>query len=453
VSTDPTGLDRTHEASATSWLESANAASSDFPIQNLPYGVFRRTGTAQFRVGVAIGDQILDLSAAEGASIFAGAAAPAAPATRESTLNALAALPPQTLGALRLAIFDALADRSLRGEFERALVPMVKVEYAVPFTIGDFTDFYASIFHATRVGSMYRPQNPLMPNYKYVPVAYHGRSSTIVVDGTPVRRPCGQLRLSEDAPPVYELSRRLDYEAEVGFYIGTPTAGETLAADVAPAHVFGFTVLNDWSARDIQTWEYQPLGPFLGKNFATTVSPWVVTMDALRPFHLPALEREPGDPQPLPHLTSPNDTAHGGVDIAISVEIRSARMRAEGIPALRLSTSSFGESYWTYAQMLVHHASNGCVLRTGDLLGSGTMSGPGDDPSRWGSLVELTHNGRDALTLPSGETRTFIADGDEIIMRGRCERPGFASIGFGTCSATIAGTPAPTTPPLAQGVH
>jgi fumarylacetoacetase len=275
-----------------------------------------------------------------------------------------------------------------------------------------------------------------MPNYKYVPVAYHGRSSTVVVDGTPVRRPRGQLRLSEDTPPVFELCRRLDYEAEVGFYIGRPTQGE-VGVDAAPAHVFGFTVLNDWSARDIQTWEYQPLGPFLGKNFATTVSPWVVTMDALRPFRTHALIRPDGDPAALPHLSSVHDTEHGGVDIAIEVSIRSERMRNEGLQPFRLSRSSFAESYWTFSQMLAHHASNGCVLRSGDLMGSGTMSGPGDNPSMWGSLVELSHNGRDALKLPSGESRTFIGDGDEILMRATCERPGFASIGFGVAGGIV----------------
>jgi fumarylacetoacetase len=431
--------DRTHDVKAKSWLESANVSGCDFPVQNLPFGIFRRTGETTFRAGVAIGDQILDLTSPAVRDLFTGDASAAAPAVVEPVLNTLAALKPAVLTALRLAIFDALTAAEHRAQIASALVPMAEAEHAVPFAIGDFTDFYASIFHATRVGLMYRPQNPLMPNYKYVPVAYHGRSSTIVVDGTRVRRPRGQLRLSENAAPVYDVCRRMDYEAEVGFYVGMPTGGDAIDVDTAAAHVFGFTVLNDWSARDIQTWEYQPLGPFLGKNFATTVSPWVVTMDALRPFRTPALVREDGDPAPLAHLTSARDVAGGGVDIDIEVEIRSAQMRAEGLPPFRLSRSSFGDSYWTFAQMLAHHASNGCVLRSGDLMGSGTMSGPGSDTSMWGSLVELSHNGRDELTLPTGEKRTFIADGDEIIMRGRCERPGFASLGFGTCSGRITG--------------
>jgi fumarylacetoacetase len=437
VSAVSNALDRTHDMTATSWVVSANVPGTDFPVQNLPYGIFRRAGETAFRAGVAIGDQILDLSAPGARSLFAGGPAEVAAAVSEPALNRLAGFEAASITALRLAIFDALTDSTRRAQFVSALVPMAEAEHSVPFVIGDFTDFYASIFHATRVGLMYRPQNPLMPNYKYVPVAYHGRSSTVVVDGTPVRRPRGQLRLSEDVAPVYEVCRRLDYEAEVGFYIGAPTGGEVIDVDSAPAHVFGFTVLNDWSARDIQTWEYQPLGPFLGKNFATTVSPWVVTLDALRPFRTPALVREDGDPAALPHLTSAHDIAGGGVGIAIEVEISSEQMRAEGLPAFRLSRSSFGDSYWTFSQMLTHHTSNGCALRSGDLLGSGTMSGPGSDPSMWGSLVELSHNGRDALTLPTGEKRTFIADGDEIVMRGRCERSGFASIGFGSCGAML----------------
>jgi fumarylacetoacetase len=453
VIADLSALDRTHDIKATSWLASANAPGCEFPVQNLPFGIFRRPGESAFRAGVAIGDQILDLGAPAARVLFSGDAASAAAPATDPVLNTLAALAPNVLHALRLSIFDALTGEGGRAKLEPALVPMAQAEYAVPFTIGDFTDFYASIFHATRVGSMYRPQNPLMPNYKYVPVAYHGRSSTIVVDGTPVRRPRGQLRTSEDAPPVYDVCRKLDYEAEVGFYIGAPTGGDAVDVDAAPAHVFGFTVLNDWSARDIQTWEYQPLGPFLGKNFATTVSPWVVTLDALRPYRTPALVRDEGDPAPLPHLTSAHDVAGGGVNISILVEIRSEAMRANGIPAMRLSRSSFGESYWTFAQMVAHHTSNGCVLRSGDLLGSGTMSGPGSDPSMWGSLVELSHNGRDALTLPSGETRTFIEDGDEIIMRGRCERPGFATIGFGTCGAVLVSAPASVPAMLTKGVH
>ncbi len=435
--TGGTELDRTHDGTVQSWLSSANAADGDFPVQNLPFGIFRCDRHEAFRPGVAIGDRIIDLRVLASRVAFAIDTAALAGAFAQETLNVLASLDPAVLTALRHALFDALVDASQRALVEPALVPIAEAEYAVPFAIGDFTDFYASIFHATRVGSMYRPQNPLMPNYKYVPIAYHGRSSTVFVDGTTVRRPRGQLRLSEEAPPSYEPCRRLDYEAEVGFYIGRPTNGDPLRIDSAGAHVFGFTVLNDWSARDIQTWEYQPLGPFLGKNFATTVSPWVVTLDALLPFRTPALVRDDGDPPPLEYLASERDRTSGGVAITIEVSIRTARMRSENVPALRLSRSSFADSYWTFAQMVTHHASNGCVLRSGDLMGSGTMSGPGSDPSMWGSLVELSVNGRQPLSLPSGETRTFLDDGDEVALRGRCEREGFASIGFGPASGIV----------------
>jgi fumarylacetoacetase len=443
VTVDLVELDRTHDAAARSWVVSANEPGTDFPAQNLPFAIFRSSPEESFRAGVAIGDRILDVTARALRGVWSYATQRAVEAAAEPTLNALAASDPAVLTALRGEIFDLLTGDAHQATVAPALVPMSGVHYAVPFSIGDFTDFYASIFHATRVGSMYRPNNPLMPNYKYVPVAYHGRSSTIVVDGTPVRRPRGQLRPSEDAPPVFDVCRRLDYEAEIGFYVGRPTRGEEVDIDSAEGHVFGFTVLNDWSARDIQTWEYQPLGPFLGKNFATTVSPWVVTLDALRPFRTHALVRADGDPSPLPHLASVHDREHGGVPITIEVLIRSERMRSDGVPPMRLSRSSFGDSYWTFAQMLTHHASNGCVLRSGDLMGSGTMSGPGETPDMWGSLVELSHNGRDPITLPTGETRTFIADGDEILMRARCDQTGFASIGFGVAGGIVVG-PSPT---------
>jgi fumarylacetoacetase len=431
----PPALDRSHDASARSWVAGANG-STDFPVQNLPYAIFHRAGEEVPGPGVAIGDRILDLRAPAVAAIVSAADPAAAAALNARTLKGFAALEPGAVTRVRLALFDALTNPARQPELEPALVPMSAAVFGLPFAIGDFTDFYSSIFHATRVGSLFRPNDPLKPNYKYVPVGYHGRSSSIVVDGTPVRRPNGQLK-AEGSPPVYAASKRLDYEAEIGFYVGRGTKGELLEVDDAASRIFGFTLLNDWSARDIQMWEYEPLGPFLGKSFATTVSPWVVTLDALRPFRCPSFVRAAGDPEPLAYLSSERDRAWGGVDIQIDVELRTAQMRETGMAPQRLSRSGFADAYWTYAQMTTHHTSNGCNLRSGDLLGSGTMSGPGDDPSMRGTLIELTGNGRDPLTLPNGETRAFLTDGDEITLRGRCERPPYATIGFGTCGGVV----------------
>jgi fumarylacetoacetase len=303
--------------------------------------------------------------------------------------------------------------------------------------IGNFTDFFASIFHATNTGRMFRPDNPLLPNYKYVPVAYHGRASSICVSGTPVRRPSGQTKRGEETAPVYRPARSLDYELELGFYIGRPsTLGAPVPIAEAGAHVFGYCLLNDWSARDIQAWEAQPLGPFLAKNFATSVSPFVVTAAALAPFRTTAFARPAGDPAPLPYLAAPQDQATGGLDITMEAYILTAKMREEGAAPFRLSRSSFAQVYWTVAQMVAHHASNGCNLEIGDLMGSGTVSGP--EPESRASLLELSKGGREAVALPDGDTRRFLEDGDEIISRGHCERTGFARIGFGECRAVIA---------------
>jgi len=321
----------------------------------------------------------------------------------------------------------------------RVLVPMAEAELFVPADIGDYTDFYASIAHATNVGSMFRPDNPLLPNYKWVPIGYHGRASSIVVSGTQVRRPIGQTREAADAPPNVGPSRRLDYELEVGAFIGTGNAmGARVEMDAAESQVFGLCLVNDWSARDVQTWEYQPLGPFLAKNFATTVSPWVVTMDALEPYRVPAYARAGEDPAPLPYLSSAANTARGGIDITLEVSIASARMRDAKQPAMLVSRGSFTEMYWTLAQLLTHHTVNGCNLRAGDLLASGTVSGK-EKESR-GCLLERTWRGTEPLELPSGERRTFLEDGDEVIMRGYCERPGLPRVGFGECTGII--TPA-----------
>ena len=415
-------IDDTHAPGLRSWVASANDPATDFPIQNLPFGVFRRRDSDETpRVGVAIGDQIFDLAAAD--------------LLRAESLNDLMALGGAAARELRETVSRRLRDDA---EPEPALlVPMAEAEMFVPARIGDYTDFYASIAHATNVGSMFRPDNPLLPNYKWVPIGYHGRSSSIVVSGSDVVRPRGQTRDGADGPPTFGPSKRLDYELEVGAFIGQGNAlGTTISIDDAERHVFGLCLVNDWSARDIQTWEYQPLGPFLAKNFATTVSPWVVTLDALAPFRAPAYARAEGDPAPLPYLSSPEAGASGGFDITLEVSLLTARMRAEGLPPYRVSTGRFTEMYWTISQLVAHHASNGCNLRPGDLLASGTVSGPAKE-SR-GCLLERTWRGTEPLTLPTGETRSFLQDGDEVIMRGHCERDGHRRIGVGECRGRVA---------------
>ena len=427
-------LNETHDPARRSFIDSANAAGCDFPIQNLPFGVFRPTSGAAPRVGVAIGDQIFDVAAA--APFFGGPAAEAAKACAAPHLNDLMALPPQAASALRLALSRGLsADRGDKS-LSRHLVAMAQAEAVLPVEIGDFTDFYASIFHATNVGRMLRPDNPLMPNYKYLPVAYHGRASSVRVSGTPVKRPQGQRKRGDEAAPTYGPSRNLDFELELGFYIGAGSnLGDTIPVGQAGEHIFGFCLLNDWSARDVQGWEYQPLGPFLAKNFGTTVSPWVVTREALLPFRVPAFARPQGDPAPLPHLYDAADQAQGGLGITMEAYLGTEQMRRGGNAPQLLSRTSFAAIYWTVAQMVAHHASNGCNLMTGDLFGSGTVSGP--DKSSLGSLLEITMRGAEPLKLPTGEQRAFIEDGDEIIFRGFAEKPDYPRIGFGECRAVI----------------
>ena len=430
-------IDKTHDPALKSFVPSANAVDCDFPIQNLPYGAFRRRSvTGAPRIGVAIGDQILDVAAV--ADLLDDAAGHAAAACAVPHLNALMELGPASWAALRSGLSQLLstgtADR--RSRVERHLTPIAAADLFVPVKIGNFTDFFASIFHATNAGRLFRPDNPLMPNYKYVPVAYHSRASSVRVSGTPVRRPSGQTKRGEDAAPVYRPARSLDYELELGFYIGRPsTLGTPVPIVEAGAHVFGYCLLNDWSARDIQAWEAQPLGPFLAKNFATTVSPFVVTAAALAPFRTAAFARPAGDPAPLPHLTAPQDQATGGLDITMEAHILTAKMRDEGAPPFRLSRGSFAQVYWTVAQMVAHHASSGCNLEVGDLMGSGTVSGP--EAESWASLLELSRGGREPIALPNGEQRRFLEDGDEVIFRGYCERAGSARIGFGECRAVI----------------
>jgi fumarylacetoacetase len=438
-----TRIDDTHARDLRSWVASANDERTEFPIQNLPLGVFRRRATTEaYRVGVAIGDQILDLPACAAAGVL-DAADPAVACCTNPSLNALMGMGRPAHTSLRRAVSALLRhgpDAAKHAKLaERLLVPQAAAELTLPAVIGDYTDFYASIRHATNVGSMFRPDSPLLPNYKWVPIGYHGRASSIVPSGTPVRRPYGQTRDGTEGPPTFGPSRRLDYELEVGVFVGAGNAlGTAIPIGQADEHIFGLCLLNDWSARDIQTWEYQPLGPFLAKNFVSSISPWVVTLDALEPFRAPAFARGDGDPQPLPYLASQTDTNSGGFAISLDVELLTAAMRSAGTAPFRISSGSFTEMYWTVAQLLTHHASNGCNLRPGDLLGSGTVSGA-DKESR-GCLLERTWRGTEPLQLPSGETRAFLQDGDEIIMRGYCLRNGYARIGFGECRGVV--TPA-----------
>ena len=435
-------MDSTHDPSLASWVESANG-SGDFPIQNLPFGVFRRQGTAEpARVGIAIGDMILDVAAARRTGGFAGAAVPAADACGEPTLNRLMRLGPGARVELRrqvsaLLAADSPAYRADRGLGGRILVSRADAEMLLPAEIGDYTDFYASVHHATNVGSMFRPDNPLLPNYKWVPIGYHGRASSIVPSGTPVVRPWGQGLPAGAESPVFGPSRLLDYEMELGMLVGGGNRlGDPVPIDRAEEMLFGCCLVNDWSARDLQAWEYQPLGPFLAKNFATTISPWVVTLEALAPFRAPAFTRPPGDPAPLPYLTARQNVEAGALDITVEVYLASARMRERKMAPVRLSRGSAADLYWTPAQFVAHHTCNGCDLRPGDLLASGTISGPAKE-SR-GCMLELTWRGAEPLELPSGETRKFLEDGDEVIMRGHSERDGAARIGFGECRGVVA---------------
>jgi fumarylacetoacetase len=434
-------LDETHDSKVQSWVESANVAGSDFPIQNLPYGIFRRRGEGEeARMGVAIGDCLLDLYAMQNEGLLASESiGVAANACASNSLNALMALEADQRRRLRhrlhaLLRADATAtDR--RATTSRHLVRQSDVDMLLPADVGDYTDFYASIYHATNVGKLFRPDNPLLPNYKYIPIGYHGRASSLIPSGLPVQRPWGQTR-DGDADPKFTPTKALDYELELGFFVSVGSSlGKSIPISETEEHIFGICLLNDWSARDIQAWEYQPLGPFLGKSFATTLSPWVVTMEALAPFRTAAFSRAGGDPAPLPYLSSPSDQAHGGLDLWLEVSLLSPRMREANLPPAILGRSNFRDMYWTMAQMLTHHASNGCNMRTGDLLASGTVSGA--DKSARGCLLELTSRGKEPVTLPSGEQRRFLEDGDEVILRGFCEREGFRRIGLGSCSGKI----------------
>jgi len=425
-------LNETHDPALRSWVASANDGNTDFPIQNLPFGVFRRAGShEQFRIGVAIGDQILDLSIALHAGIFADISnAALAHALTASNLNALMDLGNQTSSQVRLALSKALRDNAVaQKQLVGTLVAQADAEYALPAQIGDYTDFYTSVHHATSVGKLFRPDNPLLPNYKWVPIGYHGRSSSIGVSGQQFRRPVGQTMPPNASTPVFGPAKRMDYECEVGVFIGQGNdLGEVININQAEQHVFGMCLLNDWSARDVQGWEYQPLGPFLAKNFASTISPWVVTIEALAPYRK-AWTRDAADPQPLPYLDNADLRSTGAFDIQLEVLLQTEKMRQDGTPAQRLSLSNFSHSYWTVSQMVTHHTVNGCNLRAGDFLGSGTQSGPA--PEEAGSLLELTEGGKKPIVFSNGEQRIFIEDGDSIIMRGWAQKEGAPRLGFG----------------------
>ncbi len=430
-------LNATHDPALTSWVASANGGATDFPIQNLPFAVFRRRGSQEgWRGGVAIGEQIVDMAAAVAAGVFAGDALAPARAAAEPTLNVLMKMGPKPLSSLRKALSQALqtgaAEQAL---LQECLVPQSQAEYGLPCQIGDYTDFYTSVHHATNIGRLFRPDNPLMPNYQWVPIGYHGRASSVIVSGQDFHRPRGQVRAPDADAPVVKPSARMDIELELAVFIGQGNAlGDPIGIDAAEEHIFGLALFNDWSARDIQPWEYQPLGPFLSKNFASSVSPWVVTLEALAPYRAP-FTRPAADPQPLPYLASAAHSASGGFDIQLEALIETPKMRQTRSAPARLALTNYRHAYWSAAQMVAHHTVNGCNLQAGDLLGTGTLSGPTLDAAC--ALIELTSGGKNPIRLPNGEQRTWVEDGDTISLRGWCEKPGAARIGFGECVGTV----------------
>ncbi|MFZ1701816.1 MAG: fumarylacetoacetase [Pyrinomonadaceae bacterium] len=431
-------INETHDPNLKSWVESANDPNTDFPIQNLPFCNFETrilTGDI-WGTGVLIGDSVLRLDACQSHGYFDDLSEvyPNSVLFDEDLLRR-----PDYRKKLRQRLVDLLsqsADFETQRELRIHIYQIKDCKFSRIFEISDYTDFYCSIYHATNVGSMFRPDNPLLPNYKYVPIGYHGRASSIVISGTDIRRPKGQNRSDAEQPPVFMPCKNLDYEMEVGFFVGKGNElGSSIPIADAEQHIFGLCLVNDWSARDIQAWEYQPLGPFLAKNFATTISPFVVTMEALAPFRTPAFERDPDDPQPLDYLADAQNQKFGGIDINLEVYIETQKMRDENIAPHMLSRSNMKDLYWTIGQMLTHHASGGCNLQTGDLMATGTISGK--EKSERGSMLELSWRGTEPIELPNGENRRFLEDGDEIIMKGYCEREGFRRIGFGECRGRI----------------
>jgi fumarylacetoacetase len=432
---------------AQSWLDSANRPDTDFPLANLPFGVFLATASDTPSLGVAIGDQILDLRRAAQGALLNSLPSELAEACQKTSLNMLMSLGRPAVTTLRRQLTLLLGDPAHRAAVEPCLAPQANATMLLPAAIGDYTDFYASIHHATNVGRLFRPDNPLLPNYKYVPIGYHGRASSVVISGTGIRRPSGQLAGPSGEPPRFAPTRLLDYELEVGAFVSLPNRlGEPVPIAQAADHIFGLCLVNDWSARDIQAWEYQPLGPFLAKNFATSISPWVVTLDALEPYRVPVATRPAGDPAPLPYLNSEQDQQRGAFDVTLQVLLLTKSMRADSLAPHVLSRGNLRDLYWTVAQLLAHHTSGGCNLQPGDLFATGTVSGPDPDPAASdsagapnprGCLLEITQRGAHPLRLPNGETRTFLEDGDEIIFRAWCQRPGLPRIGFGECRGRI----------------
>jgi fumarylacetoacetase len=434
---DSPALNATHDPALRSWVPSANREGSDFPVQNLPFAVFRRAGSQEaFRGGVAIGDEVLDLRALRDRALWKEPLAPLLSAAAEPTLNHFMSLGPAAASRLRAGLSGALAEGSAAAaRLQADLIPQSAVEFDLPARIGDYTDFYASIHHATAVGRQLRPDSPLLPNYRWIPIAYHGRSSSIRVSEHAFHRPLGQRRAKAAATPEFGPTRRLDFELEIGIFVGRGNdQGVRIPIKSAESHIFGLCLLNDWSARDIQGWEYQPLGPFLGKNFATTISPWVVTLEALAPFRTP-YSRPATDPKPLPYLDDPGVLSEGALDIELEVSLQTAAMQRRGDSPRRLAASNFRHAYWTMAQMITHHTSGGCNLRSGDLLGSGTLSGP--HPSEAGSLLELSAGGTQPIDLGAAESRTFLDDGDRVVLRAWCEGRGRKRIGFGLAAGTV----------------
>ncbi len=420
-----------------SWIDSANEANCDFPLQNLPFCVFE-AGSSGPHVGVGIGELVLDLHEVAGSGLIDGLGQELLEACTSPHLNEIMRFRKEELDGLRKRLLVLLRDDSSRADRERIgalLFPQDGVLFRKPVQVGNYTDFYASIDHATNVGRLFRPDQPLLPNYKFIPIGYHGRASSLIVSGSPVMRPQGQMKLPSDELPMFGPTRQLDFELEVGAYIGRGNSlGDPIPIEDAEAHLFGISLLNDWSARDVQAWEYQPLGPFLGKSFATSVSPWVVTMEALRPFRVPPLPRPPGDPKPLPYIASPPE-AKTALDVKLEVYLSSASMREGSEQPVRLSAGNLRVLYWTFGQMIAHHTSNGCNLFTGDILASGTVSGA--EQGSEGSLLEITRRGAAPIRLPNGEARSFLQDGDEVILRGFCEHRGLPRIGLGECRGTV----------------
>jgi len=426
-------INETHDPALKSFIESANDGITDFPMQNLPHAVFRRAGSGEaFRGGVAIGDQVLDLTALAATSLLSGNAVAACEAARESTLNRFMSMGHASWSALRLALSRALRSGSgsaHESQVRACLIAQDDVEYTVPAQIGDYTDFYTSVYHATNIGRLFRPDNALLPNYKWIPIGYHGRASSVAVSGQSFPRPVGQIMPPGAAQPVLAPSKRMDYELELGIFVGQGNAlGSRINIAEAESHVFGVCLLNDWSARDLQAWEYQPLGPFLAKNFATTISPWIVTLEALAPYRT-AWTRVADDPQPLPYLDSSENRQQGAFDIQLEVLIETPRMRELALQPERLCLTSYRHAYWTLAQLIAHHTVNGCNLQPGDLLGTGTLSDP--TATEAGALIELTVGGKEPVALATGESRTFLEDGDAVILRAHCEKAGAVRIGFG----------------------